>query len=30
MCDGNGECLKECNCSYLKGTSDCHCYNYEH
>jgi hypothetical protein len=30
MCDGNGECLSQCNCSYLKGTNDCNCYFYEH
>ena len=30
MCGGNGKCLTECECSYLKGTNDCHCYNYEH
>jgi DNA-directed RNA polymerase subunit RPC12/RpoP len=30
MCEGNGECLSECNCSYLKGTNDCNCYFYEH
>jgi hypothetical protein len=30
MCEGNGECLSECKCRHLKGTSDCHCYNYVH
>ena len=30
MCEGNGECLTECKCRHLKGTADCHCYNYEH
>ena len=30
MCDGDGKCLTECKCSYLKGTRDCNCYNYEH
>ena len=30
MCDGDGKCLTQCKCSYLKGSNDCHCYNYEH
>ena len=30
MCEGNGGCLKECNCIHLKGTSDCNCYAYDH
>jgi DNA-directed RNA polymerase subunit RPC12/RpoP len=28
MCDGN--CLKECNCSYLIGTEDCKCTSGKH
>ena len=30
MCDGSGECLSECNCRYMKGTNDCHCFNFNH
>ena len=30
-CEGEGSCLKECECSYLKGTNDCSCYfEYNH
>jgi hypothetical protein len=30
-CEGEGSCLKECECSYLKGTNDCTCYfEYNH
>jgi hypothetical protein len=26
MCEGNGECLTECNCRYLKGTTELYGY----
>jgi hypothetical protein len=29
-CDGDGRCLSECECSYLKGTNDCSCLGYKH
>lgn len=29
-CEGNGRCLSECNCSYLRGTDDCRCLPYKH
>jgi hypothetical protein len=29
-CEGNGRCLSECECSYLKGTDDCRCLPYPH
>jgi len=30
MCEGDGECLSECNCRYMKGTNDCYCFNFDH
>ena len=29
-CEGEGRCISECECSYLKGTHDCHCLGYSH
>ena len=29
-CDGDGRCLSECECSYLKGSNDCSCLGYKH
>jgi len=29
-CTGDGRCLTECNCVYLKRTKDCHCFDYTH
>lgn len=29
-CVGDGRCLSECECLYLKGTNDCSCLGYEH
>ena len=29
-CEGDGSCLSLCECSYLKGTNDCHCLSYKH
>ena len=30
-CQGEGSCLKECECTYLKGTNECSCYfEYNH
>lgn len=29
-CEGEGRCMSECECSYLKGTNDCHCLGYKH
>ena len=29
-CKGDGKCLTECICRYIKGTNYCNCYNYNH
>jgi len=29
-CEGDGQCLTDCDCSYYKGTNDCKCYIYPH